>query len=90
MLRDVLVHPGDIIDAVESPRDPGLVRHHGNRDAGPVEPGDGLGRTLDELHAVNRADVAMVNDDRAVAIEKDPGSSASTAAPGVDGPGRVT
>ena len=39
--------------------------------AGPVEPGDRLRRPVDELDAVDRADVSVINDDRAVAIEKD-------------------
>jgi len=68
---DVLMHPGDVVDSVQATRDPGLVRHDRNRDVGPVELGYCLRRALDELDTVYRTDVAMVNDDRAIAIEKD-------------------
>ena len=61
---------------VQPPRDPGLVRDHRDRDAGPVEPGDRLRRPFDELDPVDRPDVSVVDDDRAVAIEQDPWSRA--------------
>ena len=71
VLGDVGVHPRDVLEAVEAPRDPRLVRHHGDRQAGLVEPGDRLRRPGNELDPVNRADIPVVNDDRAVTIEED-------------------
>ena len=72
VLRDVLVHPGHVVDPVQPSRDPRLVRHHRDGNTGPVEAGDRLRCALDEFDPVDRADVSMVDDDRAVAIEKDP------------------
>jgi hypothetical protein len=69
--RDVLMHSRDIVDSIQAARDPGLVRHDSNRDTGPIELGYRLRRPVDELDAVDGADVAVVNDDRAIAIEKD-------------------
>ncbi len=43
-LSDVPVHLGDVVDPVQATGDPGLVGHDRDRDAGPVEPGDGFGR----------------------------------------------
>ena len=70
---DVLVHTSNVVDPVQAPRDPGLVGHHCDWDAGPIEPGNRLRRPFDELDPVDRADVSVVNDYRAVAIKKDAG-----------------
>src|SRR5439155_1531183 len=58
---------------VPPPRDASLVRDHRDGNTSPIEPGYRLRRAVDELNAVYRADVSVINDDRAVAIEKDPG-----------------
>ncbi len=68
---DVLVYLDDIVDPVAAARDPGLVGDDGDGDAGPVERGDGLRRPVDELNAVDRAHVPVVDDYRAVAIKQD-------------------
>ncbi len=73
-LCDVLVHPDNVVDPVQAPRDPGLVGQHRNWDTSPIEFGDRLWCPFDELHPVDRADVSVINDYRAVAIEKDPRS----------------
>jgi hypothetical protein len=73
VLRDVLVHQGDVVEAVQAACDTRLVRDHRDGDARAVESGDRFRRPLDELDPVNGAHVAMVNDDRAVTIEKDSG-----------------
>ena len=67
---DVLVHLGDVVDPVPAARDPGLVGDDGDGDAGPVERGDGIRRPVDELDAVDRAHVPVVDDYRAVAIKQ--------------------
>jgi hypothetical protein len=74
MLDDVLVHLSDVVNSIKPARDAALIRHHSDRDAGAVELGDRLRRPWDELDAVDRADVSMIDDDRPVAIEKDPRS----------------
>jgi hypothetical protein len=61
---------GDIIDPVQAPGDTRLVRDHGDRDPGLIEPGDRLGGARDELDTIDGAHVAVVHDDRAVAIQK--------------------
>jgi hypothetical protein len=71
MLGDALMHSSDIVDPVQSPRDAGLVRNHCDGDAGPVEARDRLGRPFDELDAIHRTDISVINDDRPVPIEKD-------------------
>ncbi len=71
VFRDVLVHPGHVIDSVQPSRDSRLVRYDRDGDTGPVEAGDRFRCALDEFDSVDRADVSMVNDDRAVAIEED-------------------
>ena len=68
---DVLVHTSHVIDPVQAPCDPGLVGHHRDWDAGPVEPGNRLRRPFDELDPVDRAHVSVVDDYRAVTIKKD-------------------
>ncbi len=73
MLRDVLVYQGDIVDPVQPARNASLVRDQGNRDTCPVEAGDRSRRPVDEFDAINGAHVPVVDDDRAVTIEKDPG-----------------
>src|SRR5262249_24212776 len=73
MVRDVPAHRLGVVDAVQAPGYAGLVGDHRHRDPGPVEPGDGGGRAVDELDSVNGADVAVVDDDGAVAVEQDAG-----------------
>ena len=73
MLCDVLVYQGDVIDPVQASCHARLVRDHRDRDAGAVESGDRFRGPVDEFDAINRAYIAMVNDNRAVTIEKDPG-----------------
>ena len=73
MLCDVLVHQGDVVDPVQATCNTRLVGDHRDGDTCPVECGDRFRRPVDEFDAINRADIAMVNDDRAVTIEKDPG-----------------
>jgi hypothetical protein len=82
MLRDVPVYPGDIFDPEESPSDPRLVRHDSDRDRGLVELSDSPGRSLNELDPFNRSDVTPVDDDRAVAVEKNPGPRTRVDRPG--------
>jgi hypothetical protein len=71
VLRDELVYQGDIVDPVQAACDTGLVRDHRDRDTCPIESGDRLRRPVDEFDAINRAHIAVVNDDRTVTIEQD-------------------
>ena len=73
MRFDVLVHTGNVVDPVQASCDPSLVCHHCNWDAGPIEPGNRTRCPFDELNSVDRADVSVVNDYRAVAIKEDAG-----------------
>jgi hypothetical protein len=68
---DVLVHAGNVVDSVQALGNPGLVGHHCDWDAGPVEPGNRLRRPFDELHPADRAHISVVDDYRAVTIKKD-------------------
>jgi hypothetical protein len=68
---DVLVHTSNVVDPVQASCDPGLVSHHCNWDAGPIEPGNRTRCPFDELDSVDRADVSVVDDYRAVAIKED-------------------
>jgi hypothetical protein len=70
---DVLVHTSNVVEPVQATRDTGLVGHHRNWDASSIEPGNRLRCPFDELDPVDRADVSVVNDYRAVAIEEDTG-----------------
>ena len=71
LLDHVLVHPVNVLDAEVPARDAGLVGHHRDRDARPVERGDRLDGTVEELDTLDRPDVAGVDDDRAVTVEQD-------------------
>ncbi len=70
---DVLVNLHHIFDAVHPPRDTGLICDHRDRDPGPVEAPDRFRGSLNEVDAVDGADVSVISDDSAVAIEKDSG-----------------
>jgi len=61
----------DVVEPVVTPRDTSLIRHHRNRDVGTVKRGDRFRRSFDELDAVDRPDIATVDNDRAIAIKKD-------------------
>ncbi len=74
---DVLMDLRDIIDPVHPPGPSRLVRHHGHGNARPVKARDCLSRSVDELNPVDRADVAVIHDDGAIAIEKDAGTRVS-------------
>src|ERR1700683_1415083 len=73
MLFDVLVHTSNVVDPVQASCHPGLVGHYRDRNAGPIESGDRIRCPFDELDSVDRTDVPVVNDYRAVAIKKDAG-----------------
>ncbi len=70
LLDHVLVDLVDVLDAVVAAGHAGLVRHDGHRHAGAVQLGDGLDGALEELDAVDRADIAAVGDDRAVTVQQ--------------------
>ena len=70
LLDHVLVHLVHVLDAVVAARDAGLVRHHGDRELGPVQRGDRLDGAVEELDAVDRADIPAVGDDRSVTVEQ--------------------
>jgi hypothetical protein len=78
MRLDVLVHTSNVVYPVQASCDPGLVGHHRNWDAGPVESGNRTRCPFDKLDSVDRADVSVVNDYRAVAIKEDAGSQMCT------------
>jgi hypothetical protein len=70
---DMLVHTSNVVDPVQASCHPGLVGHHGNREAGLIEAGNRARCPFDELDPVDRAHVSVVNDYRAVAIKEDAG-----------------
>jgi hypothetical protein len=72
--RDVAVHVSRPVQTKAPPSDPGLIGQDRDGKASPIEPGDGLWSALNELDAIDGADVAMINDDRAIPIKKDAGS----------------
>jgi len=73
-IRDVLMHQRDVVQTVEAPGDACLVAQHRDRNPGPVESRDRLRGAVDEFNAFDRTHVAVIDNDRAIAIEKDTGS----------------
>ena len=67
----VLVHLLDVDDVVEAASDAGLVGDNGDRNLSGVQPGNGLDRAGYELDALDRPDVTVVDDDRAIPIKQD-------------------
>ena len=72
VLCDVLVYQGDVVDPVQATCYTSLVCDHRDGDICVIESGDRFRRPVDEFDAINRADISVVHDDRAVTIEKDP------------------
>src|SRR6476660_9360955 len=70
LLDHVLMHLVNVLDAEVAPGYAGLVCHHRYRKPGSVQCGDRLNRAVDELDAVNRADVAIVGDNRSVTVQQ--------------------
>ena len=64
----------DIARGIEPACDPGLVGHNRHRHFGPVQSGNCLRGTVDELDSVNRPDIAVVDDDGSVPVEQDAGA----------------
>ena len=69
------MHGADVRDLVVPARHPCLVGRHRDRYVGGVQPGDRLGGTVEQDHAVDGSDVPQVLDDRAVAIQQDAGTT---------------
>lgn len=70
--RNIGVNPLDVVGPVETASDPSLVAQHCHWDASVVEPSNCFWHPIDELDAVNGADVTVVDDDRTVAVEQEP------------------
>ena len=77
------MYSGDVVDSVQATRDASLVRDDRDGDTCPVESGYRFRRPVDEFDAIDGAHLAMVNDDRAVTIEKDPGPQTRVPCPTV-------
>jgi hypothetical protein len=67
---DVLVHGDDVLNAVITARDPGLVGHDCDRKAGTVERSDSVRGPVYELNPIDGSYISVVNDDRAVTVEE--------------------
>src|SRR5271154_5870407 len=72
------MYSGDVVESVKSPGDPLLVCHHRDRYASLVEAGDSLGGPFDKLYAFYSSDKPVVDNNCAVAVEKDSRSRIST------------
>jgi len=75
------VHLNHVVDAVHPARDAGLIGDHSDGDAGTIERADCFRCPVDEVDPVDRADVAVIDDDRAVAVQEDAGAQADTVQP---------
>lgn len=64
-----------IVKTVVSACDSRLVGYHRNWDSGIVETRNRFCRPRDEFHSVRRADISVINDNRPVAIQQNPGPS---------------
>ena len=69
------VHFAHVLDAEESASHPGLVRDNCDGKPRSVESRDGLRRAVEQLDPFNRADIPMILDDRAIAIQQDAGTT---------------
>ena len=70
-LRHVGVHAVHVLDRVEAAGHTPLVGADRDRHVCGVESRDRLGGTVDEVDPLDRADVAVVDDDRAVPVQQD-------------------
>jgi hypothetical protein len=69
-LPNPLMHAINIRLAVLAPRHPTLVRHHDHLVAQPAQRRDRRGRTLDQLHLLRVAQIAIIANDGVVPIKK--------------------
>ncbi len=64
------MHSSDVVNSIKTPGNAGLIRYERYRDIRAVERGYRLGCAINELNSVDRPDVSMVNDDRAIPIKQ--------------------
>ena len=61
-----------VLDVIEAAGDSRLVRDDGDWHTGAVECGDRLGGAVDQVDAIDRTDVAVIDDHRSVPVQEHP------------------
>jgi hypothetical protein len=77
VLGDVLVHSLDIVDTVEPSCYTRLIGDERNWHICLIERGNCLRCTIDEVNAINRSDIPVIDDDCAVPVEQHSGAGTS-------------